>query len=270
MPLEDFSNYGSSNERKVPPKKEEDILNIHESIISPISPVFPQSKTNDHSKKSFLKNKKSLLWSGIVIGGILLGIGGFLVFHSSSMENGEQPLTSQNPIQSSKSPVVSFYDHKYQIVNEKVSWQEAFSQASEAGGYLATLNTLDEEAFLDALVQDSPLEEYWIGGYFDYEYRQGFSWITGEPWNYENWVNRLYYTDPEILANLDVVAIEKASLEWDLLEDNEKTTAGYIIEWGNPDYSEVPYEEEDIDNYVISEDIQKIIDAAEVIFNLFQ
>ena len=271
MSLEDFSDYGNSNQRKTShQKKEEDILNIHEPAISSISPISTSSKTTESPKKSFFQKKSTFLAVGIVLALLIFG-GMFWFFHSSSLTQ-EDPITSSSNqtqgTQSLGSPVVSFYDHQYQIVNEKVSWKEAFSRAYEAGGYLATLNTLDEEAFLDALVQDSALEEYWIGGYFDYA--DGFSWVTGEPWNYENWVNRLYYTDPEILSNLDVVAIEKASLEWDLLEDNEKTTAGYIIEWGEPDYSEVTYEEDDINNHVISSDLQKIIDAAEVIYNFFQ
>jgi hypothetical protein len=75
-----------------------------------------------------------------------------------------------------------------------ISWSEAEQLARNAGGYLATITSADENAFVFGLV-DSP--EYLppgngplLGGYQlpgSSEPAGGWAWVTGEPWDYANW-----------------------------------------------------------------------------------
>jgi len=77
------------------------------------------------------------------------------------------------------------------------TWDEAAAAASAAGGYLATLTSAEENAFVFSLVQDS---QYWGGERGDHGPWLGglqspptsvpdanWQWVTGEPWSYQNW-----------------------------------------------------------------------------------
>lgn len=75
-----------------------------------------------------------------------------------------------------------------------ISWQEAEQFARSAGGYLATITSAAENAFVLGLA-NSP--EYFLsgkgpafGGYQktgSSEPAEGWAWVTGEPWDYSNW-----------------------------------------------------------------------------------
>ena len=78
-----------------------------------------------------------------------------------------------------------------------VTWDEASAAATDAGGYLATLTSAEENAFVFSLVTGS---EYWAGSIGDHGPWLGglqwpptnipdanWTWVTGESWDYENW-----------------------------------------------------------------------------------
>ena len=82
-------------------------------------------------------------------------------------------------------------------VPEGIDWFTARDQAEALGGYLATIHSETENEFVFGLVDD-PLYwnmlDYtmgpWIGGYQppgSPEPDGGWTWVTGEPWDYENW-----------------------------------------------------------------------------------
>ena len=81
-----------------------------------------------------------------------------------------------------------------------LAWSEARDQAAALGGHLATLASTEENTFVYELVE--PLEAFWenesgngpwLGGYQDLEspdYSEpsgGWTWVTGEPFDYTNW-----------------------------------------------------------------------------------
>lgn len=104
--------------------------------------------------------------------------------------------------------------HYYQIVlveSMNVSWVQAAILAQSEGGYLASLTSAEENAFVFGLVNDdkyfwefpddyTPDSHYrikigpFLGGVrvsdtedsFD-----GWQWLSGEPWGYTNWVQNL-------------------------------------------------------------------------------
>lgn len=91
--------------------------------------------------------------------------------------------------------------HTYQVVVQGgVSWDEAAALAAQAGGYLVTLTTPDEDAFVGQLCINTPgaVVTYdathkmgpWIGLHQmagSAEPDGGWVWVTGEPLAYLHW-----------------------------------------------------------------------------------
>lgn len=72
--------------------------------------------------------------------------------------------------------------HAYEYVSGYFTWQEAEAAAAASGGYLATVTSADENAFLTSL----STELGWLGG-TDEAVEGTWTWITGETWSYSNW-----------------------------------------------------------------------------------
>jgi autotransporter-associated beta strand protein len=79
--------------------------------------------------------------------------------------------------------------HWYEVMPQSMTWDQAKSQAESRGGYLATVTSTSEQAFVQTLTNGSA----WIGGYQDttsiaYSEPAGaWKWVTGEPFTYTNW-----------------------------------------------------------------------------------
>lgn len=115
-----------------------------------------------------------------------------------------------------REPVRSFTNsagetHWYEVVyvpSMNLNWYQNAYLAQEAGGYIACITTEEENAFVFSLVTD---EKYWwafpedgghygikigpnLGGYQpegSVEPAGGWSWLSGEPWEYSNWARNL-------------------------------------------------------------------------------
>lgn len=89
-------------------------------------------------------------------------------------------------------PAAGGNGHWYQFVRVARSWDQAKADAEARGGYLATLTSAQEDAFVNSLLHN-PTDLPWFGGYQDRkagDYSEpfgGWRWITGEPWAYTNW-----------------------------------------------------------------------------------
>jgi beta-lactamase regulating signal transducer with metallopeptidase domain/protocatechuate 3,4-dioxygenase beta subunit len=85
--------------------------------------------------------------------------------------------------------------HRYWVVRvpEGLTWDEANAAAQARGGYLATITSAEENAFVFALMQDAAYwngpRGPWIGGYQTpgSGLREGWHWVTGEPFVYSPW-----------------------------------------------------------------------------------
>ncbi|MDD4032799.1 MAG: SUMF1/EgtB/PvdO family nonheme iron enzyme, partial [Bacteroidales bacterium] len=93
--------------------------------------------------------------------------------------------------------------HYYELVEvpEGLTWDQAKIAAETATlngipGYLATINSAEENSFIVEYYQNVIQGSAWIGG--DQESGkaadQGWRWVTGEPWTYTNW--RIYNPEP--------------------------------------------------------------------------
>jgi hypothetical protein len=80
-----------------------------------------------------------------------------------------------------------------------ILWDDAQALAEAAGGYLATITSADENAWVTAnllpLIVGTGGGRLgpWIGGFQDTnspsysEPAGGWTWVTGEPWDYAAW-----------------------------------------------------------------------------------
>ena len=81
-------------------------------------------------------------------------------------------------------------DHWYEYVSTPLNWDAAQADAVNRGGTLATLTTEAETNFMASQELSGDL---WIGGYQDRsgftfsEPLAGWTWITGEAWDYDAW-----------------------------------------------------------------------------------
>ncbi|MDO4562716.1 MAG: lectin-like protein [Clostridia bacterium] len=100
--------------------------------------------------------------------------------------------TSSDPINFTVcSPYVSkgdFDGKTYLLFDESLSWAEANDYCKNLGGHLATVNSSEENTFLQNFIQRGSKTGYWIGG-TDAEQEGVWKWITGEPFNYTDWYN---------------------------------------------------------------------------------
>jgi cysteine-rich repeat protein len=77
----------------------------------------------------------------------------------------------------------------YYVSEGSYTWEEANALVNEVGGHLVTINSAEENAFVQTLSEDSP----WIGLYQNTnsssysEPDGGWEWVTGECLDYQNW-----------------------------------------------------------------------------------
>lgn len=119
---------------------------------------------------------------------------------------------------------VSFNGHTYTHIMTYMSFSEARAYAEAAGGYLATINSAEEQKFLaDYLYRDCAQDYLWLGmnstGNWQY-------WLTGEKVSYTNWES-----SPTTSSTQYNGALRRTSGKWTTLDNGQ--TAHFVIEWGN-------------------------------------
>ncbi len=75
-----------------------------------------------------------------------------------------------------------FGNHYYLIVPETLSWEEADDVAGSVAGYLVTITSAKEQAFIEAL--NAGNDNLWIGSE---SIGSSWGWVTRESWEYANW-----------------------------------------------------------------------------------
>ena len=124
------------------------------------------------------------------------------------------------------SPDESAGKHRYKTYYDTLTWEEAKAACEAKGGHLATI-TSEKEQYLLELSNDKN-QNLWIGGYKNADGQ--WCWVTGEPWEYENW------GDGEPNNSSNVVADENRVAMWpekwnDLANGNIYEQNGSICEW---------------------------------------
>lgn len=123
--------------------------------------------------------------------------------------------------------------HKYEIFRETLTWEEAKAACEAKGGHLATITSQEEQKMIESLnTQNSKL---WIGGYKNSAGE--WCWVTGEPWEYQNWGDGEPNNSSNVVADESCVAVWP--VKWnDLANSNTYEQSGYICEWEASDAAE--------------------------------
>ena len=123
-----------------------------------------------------------------------------------------------------------------------MSWTDARNYAEERGGYLATITSPSEQTFIEnLLIREGNRIFYWLGGYCGNDRR--FRWITGEPFEYTNWMpgepnNTVGIEDKlQILRVPHPIVVNSRLGQWNdafdrcNYDDGYTSNLGFIIEW---------------------------------------
>jgi uncharacterized protein YraI len=113
--------------------------------------------------------------------GFVPGISGRcdLDLYNGDLDNLEQNFV----IGGSSNDRVEFNGHEYQLISNAKTWTEAKDACEALGGYLVSLNSEEENNFVNNLVGANRI---WIG--FSDELNEGnWQWVTGETITFTNW-----------------------------------------------------------------------------------
>jgi hypothetical protein len=131
--------------------------------------------------------------------------------------------------------------HYYEVVSipEGITWGNASLAATSHGGYLATITSAEENGFVFNLADQDPTVWYsgygpWLGGLQpagSAEPAGGWSWVTGEAFNYQNWTPG----QPNNNQNEDRIHFggqPNRSSTWnDVGRNTVNFTRGYVVEY---------------------------------------
>jgi hypothetical protein len=154
--------------------------------------------------------------------------------------------------------------HYYDVVHAPagISWSAANSAATSAGGYLATITSAAEGAFVYTSLVDNPIywnQEPsgsdlgpWLGAYQTSDNggqaSQNWVWVTGEPWSYTSWhsgePNNFTGSQENYLSYKCSPTPNCRTSNWNDLPDNISvygtSVLAYVIEWNAPTSIQTP------------------------------
>ncbi|MBE7019138.1 MAG: C-type lectin domain-containing protein [Ruminococcaceae bacterium] len=79
-----------------------------------------------------------------------------------------------------------FNNHKYEVFEEGLTWEEAKVACEQKGGHLVTITSKQEQDFVETLIAKGNKNGYWLGGYAASQ-NEDFQWVTEEAMEYTNW-----------------------------------------------------------------------------------
>ena len=114
-------------------------------------------------------------------------------------------------------PYIGKYnDHKYYIVHEWSTWDEALARATALGGYLLTINSEAENTWVTSNLGDYKWDSYWIG--FNDKTEEGtFVWANGADSTFTNWNGG----EPNNSGDEDVVEFNGYNGKWNDLPSRD-------------------------------------------------
>ena len=125
------------------------------------------------------------------------------------------------------SEIFTWNNHRYQVLNDALTWEQAKSRCESLGGHLVTITSQAEQSKIEELLSSSQLSHnsYWIGAKAD---ERGFyHWVTDEVFErqYANFANG----QPD--GSGDYLLIDAQSRKWDDVANNTSITHGFICEF---------------------------------------
>ncbi len=131
-----------------------------------------------------------------------------------------------------------FNGHSYKVFDESMTWSEAKEYCESLGGHLVTITSLEEQSFVENIVNNGNKNCYWIGA-TDEVTEGDYQWITGESWYYTNWSSGNPDNSTQRDANGEdyLELVKSKSYKWNDGENNgdigdhSLSNHGFICEW---------------------------------------
>lgn len=79
---------------------------------------------------------------------------------------------------------IEFDSHMYCFYEISFSWSEAENYCKGLGGHLVSINSSEEQTFVESLTESSSKKNIWIGGYLE---NGDWKWSDGSSFVYQNW-----------------------------------------------------------------------------------
>lgn len=135
----------------------------------------------------------------------------------------------------------TFGDHKYLIIEQTMSWEEAKAYCESLGGYLVTITSAEEQKFIEDYINEKGYKNkrFWLG-FSDVAKEGTWNWVTGESNKYTNWGKSLDNgyegtQDYAALVGFDTTygAGKKVNFgQWDDVQKSKQSDCYFICEWG--------------------------------------
>ena len=134
---------------------------------------------------------------------------------------------------------LEYNGHKYKLITEEMSWDDAEAYCISLGGHLVTITSAEENSFVQSLISTSTMI-----GLSDAAEEGAWEWITGESLTYTNWAEN----EPNNQSNEDYVLMQVKGTWNDGHLDREKWP--FICEWDGTTLSGKTYSVEEIEQMV--------------------
>ena len=132
----------------------------------------------------------------------------------------------------------TFYNngHTYQVFDQSMTWTQAEAYCEQLGGHLVTINSEDEELYVESLIDQFSKYHYFIG--LREEGRYNYCWVTGEKFDYNKNVagadgeyNQIHYMVTSI--NMGEPYIHVWADHDDFIRGDrwDYTNSGFVCEW---------------------------------------
>lgn len=154
-----------------------------------------------------------------------------------------------------------FKGHYYYIydLDTVTTWEEAKEYCESQGGYLATVTSKEEDEFLYSYITDMGLYSV-LFGLSDIDQENVWTWVTGEPFSYENWA----LGEPNHQGGYEHYGMYYEKNKDGTWNDGSGKTCPFLCEWG--EYHKVAEKESALSDEEIIGAIHK---ASEFAYNWF-
>lgn len=131
--------------------------------------------------------------------------------------------------------------HRYEIIEQEMTWEKAKEYCESKGGYLATITSADEQKKVEELIASKNYGDkyvrFWIGA-TDKETTGQWKWVTGEAFSYNNWgtdqpdSSEQHYA---ALINYSAPQYGTEKYQWDNIKNDQEDniTTYFICEYGD-------------------------------------